>query len=98
MATFRALATRRRANIALAVALLVLLDVGGCTCVCIANGQPAALAKSQSSAFTTYEDAVSRFTSILSARRSQIKLNQRLPHLPGQALYLARNNMINAYK
>ena len=98
MATFRALATRRRANNALAVALLVLLDVGGFTLICAANGQPAALAKSQSNAITTYEDAVSRFKSILSERRSQIKSNQRLPHLPGQALYRARNNMISAYK
>jgi len=98
MATFRALATRRRANNALAVALLVLLDVGGFTFICAANGQPAALAKSQSNAITTYEDAVSRFKSILSERRSQIKSNQRLPHLPGQALYRARNNMISAYK
>ena len=98
MATFRALATRRRANNALAVALLVLLDVGGFTFICAANGQPAALAKSQSNAITTYEDAISRFRSILSERRSQINSNQRLPRLPGQTLYLARNNMISAYK
>src|SRR5213079_1659208 len=42
--------------------------------------------------------AVSDFNSILSERRAQISSNQQLPNLPGQALYLARNNMISAYK
>jgi hypothetical protein len=98
MATFRAPATRGRANIALAVALLMLFHVGGFAFICAAIGQPAAVAKSQSNTITTYEDAVSRFRSILSERRSQINSNQRLPYLPGQALYRARNNMISAYK
>ena len=31
-------------------------------------------------------------------RRAQINSKQPLPNLPGQALYLARNNMISAYK
>jgi hypothetical protein len=34
----------------------------------------------------------------LGQRRAQINSNQRLPNLPGQALYLARNNMMSAYK
>jgi hypothetical protein len=34
----------------------------------------------------------------LDQRRAQINSNQRLPNLPGQALYLARNNMMSAYK
>ena len=37
-------------------------------------------------------------SSILGQRRAQINSNQRLPNLPGQALYLARNNMMSAYK
>jgi hypothetical protein len=36
--------------------------------------------------------------SILSQRRAQINSNERLPNLPGQALYLARLNMMSAYK
>lgn len=63
-----------------------------------AYGQQAALTKAQSDALGTYNKAVSDFKSILSQRRAQIDSNQPLPNLPGQALYLARNNMISAYK
>ncbi len=45
-----------------------------------------------------YNNAVSAFKSILGQRRAQINSNQRLPNLPGQALYLARINMMSAYK
>jgi hypothetical protein len=41
---------------------------------------------------------LSQFKSILRERRAQINSKQQLPNLPGQALYLARNNMISAYK
>jgi hypothetical protein len=60
--------------------------------------QAAALTKKQSDALNTYNHAVSDFESILSQRRAQIKSNQPLPNLPGQALYLARINMMSAYK
>lgn len=63
-----------------------------------AYGQPAALTKSQLDALNTYNKATNDFKSILSQRRAQINSNQQLPNLPGQALYLARNNMISAYK
>ena len=45
-----------------------------------------------------YNNAVSSFETILRQRRAQINSNQGLPNLPGQALYLARNNMMSAYK
>ncbi|WP_442896097.1 hypothetical protein [Bradyrhizobium sp. AZCC 2289] len=61
-------------------------------------GQPAALAKKQSDALAAYNKAASDFEAILGQRRAQIDSNQRLPNLPGQALYLARNNMLSAYK
>jgi hypothetical protein len=35
---------------------------------------------------------------LLRQRRAQIDSKQPLPNLPGQALYLARNNMMSAYK
>jgi hypothetical protein len=92
------LANRRTANIALAIALLSLLDVGTFGLISLAEDQSTALKASQSNAITTYDIALTRFRSILNERRSQIKSHQRLPHLPGQALYLARNNMISAYK
>ncbi|HZC98373.1 MAG TPA: hypothetical protein VE267_20040, partial [Bradyrhizobium sp.] len=61
-------------------------------------GQPVALTKTQLDALNTYNDAVSSFKSILSQRRAQLNSNQALPNLPGQALYLARNNMMGARK
>ena len=63
-----------------------------------AQGQPAALTKSQSDALNTYNNAVNDFRSILGQRRAQINSNEGLPNLPGQALYLARINMMSAYK
>ena len=63
-----------------------------------AIGQPIALAKKQSDALNVYDNALSRFKSILGERRGQIRSNQQLPNLPGQALYLARINMMSAYK
>jgi len=63
-----------------------------------AQGQPAALTKSPSDALNAYDEAVNDFKSILRERRAQINSNQQLPNLPGQALYLARNNMMSAYK
>ena len=63
-----------------------------------ASAQPAALTKAQSDALRAYEEAVSAFKSILGLRRAQINAEKELPNLPGQALYLARNAMIGAYK
>ncbi len=63
-----------------------------------AMGQPGTLTKKQSDALNAYSNAVNRFKSILGQRRVQINSNQRLPNLPGQALYLARNDMMSAYK
>jgi nucleoside-diphosphate-sugar epimerase len=63
-----------------------------------AMSQPAALTKSQSDALNAYNDAVNHFRSVLSERRAQIDSHQPLPNLPGQALYLARNAVISAYK
>lgn len=60
--------------------------------------QPAAPTATQSQALAVYNDAVSSFKSILSQRRAQINAKQALPSLPGQALYLARNNMMGARK
>src|SRR5688572_9467570 len=45
-----------------------------------------------------YTKAVDGFRAILKQRRAQLGAKQPLPNLPGQALYLARNAMISAYK
>jgi hypothetical protein len=63
-----------------------------------AMGQPGTLTKQQSDALHAYSNAVNSFKSILGQRRIQINSNQPLPNLPGQALYLARNDMMSAYK
>jgi hypothetical protein len=52
----------------------------------------------QADAANSYAGALSRFKVILSERRAQIASQQRLPDLPGQALYRARNDMISTYK
>jgi hypothetical protein len=72
--------------------------VGNLTFMSPAQAQPAALTASQSDALNTYNKAVGDFRSILSQRRAQINSSQQLPSLPGQALYLARNNMMSTYK
>ncbi len=63
-----------------------------------AMGQPVTLTNKQSDALNAYNNAVSNFKSILEQRRAQIDSRQALPNLPGQALYLARNNMMSTYK
>ena len=67
----------------------------------MAQGTPAkigALTKKQSDALNAYNDAVKNFELVLGQRRAQINSKQPLPNLPGQALYLARNNMLSVYK
>ena len=63
-----------------------------------AMGQPAALTSAQSDALNAYNDSLKNFELILGQRRAQINSGRELPNLPGQALYLARNNMMSAYK
>jgi hypothetical protein len=63
-----------------------------------AQGQPGALTRSQADAVEAYNKALNAFRSILRERRAQIDARQPLPNLPGQALYLARINMMSAYK
>jgi hypothetical protein len=74
------------------------VSVGNLDFISFALGQPTALAKSQSDALNAYNKTVQDFRSILSERRAQINSNGKLPDIPGQALYLARINMMGAYK
>ena len=76
---------------------LVPAPIGTIRFISPAAGQPA-LAQSQPDALSAYNTALNQFKSILRQRRAQIESKQPLPNLPGQALYLARNNMISAYK
>jgi hypothetical protein len=79
------------------VAPLVAAVIGNVGFLSPAMAEPAALTKKQSDALNTYNNSRSHFEQILGQRRAQINSKQ-LPNLPGQALYLARNNMMSAYK
>jgi hypothetical protein len=81
-----------------AAASLASPAIGNLRFVSPAMGQPGAPAKKQADALDAYNTAVNNFESIMRQRRAQINSNQPLPNLPGQALYLARNNMMSAYK
>jgi hypothetical protein len=82
-----------------ALALGIFLTLPGCLgFTSAAMGQPVALAQKQSDALGAYNNAVGQFKSILAERRRQIDSKQPLPNLPGQAIYLARINMMSAYK
>jgi hypothetical protein len=63
-----------------------------------AQGEPAALATSPLDALNTYTSKLNDFKAILHQRRAQLDAKQQLPNLPGQALYLARNSVMSAYK
>jgi hypothetical protein len=77
-------------------ALLALLGNANMTSPALA--QPTALTKQQADAQEAYDGALSRFKQVLAERRDQINSKQPLPNLPGQALYLARVDMISTYK
>lgn len=66
----------------------------------VATAQPrgSALTKPQAEALEAYNRAVDEFKSVLAERRAQINAKQPLPDLPGQALYLARVNVMSTYK
>jgi hypothetical protein len=55
------------------------------------------IAKTPAEALAAYNGALGRFKAILADRRRQLDA-KRLPNLPGQAVYLARNDLISAYK
>jgi hypothetical protein len=85
-------------TLALALGLFVVPVAPIAVFTSAAMSQPGALTSAQSEAFIAYNYAIRNFESILRQRRAQIDSNQALPNLPGQALYLARNNMMSAYK
>jgi len=85
--------TAARGALALGLLLAAWADPG---IMSSAIGQP--LSKLQSDARDAYSAALSQFRAILAERRGQIDAKRPLPNLPGQALYLARINMMSTYK
>ena len=76
----------------------VAVKLRGFDLISTARAQSSKLTPSQLDLVDAYDKAVKEFKSVLSERRAQISAKQPLPNLPGQALYLARNNMLSAYK
>lgn len=58
----------------------------------------AARKKAETDAAAAYDKAVAAFKLILAKRRAQIDANAALPELPGQAVYLARLQVMSTYK
>jgi hypothetical protein len=85
------------ASIATAFAIsIVAAAIGNLGSMSPAMAEP--LTKKQSDALDAYNNSRTQFEQVLRQRRAQIDSKQGLPNLPGQALYLARNNMMSAYK
>jgi len=79
---------RTRRHIAATIAALALAMSGPFSAMAQAPKGDAAAA---------YATALAQFKAILAERRNQI-IGKTLPNLPGQAVYLARNNLIGSYK
>jgi hypothetical protein len=75
----------------------VALALGFMICGFMSPAMSEPLTKRQADALTAYNNSKSQFEQILAQRRAQISSKQ-LTNLPGQALYLARNAMMSAYK
>ena len=81
----------------LAVALIASANVSAG----LATSHPAqanALTKDQTAALAAYEKALREFRAVLAQRRAQIEGKQKLPSLPGQAVYLARLKVMSTYR
>ena len=82
----------------LALALVVSAGWSGLGYVSPAAAQTAALTKEQAAAVAAYDKAVREFKAVLAERRAQIDAKQALPERPGQAVYLARREVMSTYK
>jgi hypothetical protein len=87
----------------LGLALVAAAAAGRAGLVTSAGAQPAAeqssaLAQEKAAARAAYDKALRDFKAVLAERRAQIDAKQRLPERPGQALYLARLQVISTYK
>jgi len=64
----------------------------------LAQSQDSALTQEQAAALAAYDKALRDFKAVLAERRGQIERGERLPERPGQALYLARREVMSSYK
>jgi hypothetical protein len=85
-------------TVAILASVLLAAGDGGVGVVTSATAQPPALTKDQAAAVAAYDKALRAFKAILAERRRQIEAKQKLPERPGQALYLARVQVMSTYK
>jgi hypothetical protein len=83
---------------AVVVASLIVVGGGGFGFVTCAGAQSSLLTKEQTAAVAAYDTALREFRAVLAQRRAQIDGKQKLPNLPGQAVYLARLKVMSTYK
>jgi hypothetical protein len=83
---------------ALVLTLALSLGVGSLGLATPASAQTGATAQEKAAARAAYDKALREFKAVLAERRAQIDTRQRLPERPGQALYLARLQVISTYK
>jgi hypothetical protein len=77
---------------------VVAAGIGTAGVVAPAVAQAPALTKEQAAATAAYDKALRDFKAVLAQRRAQIDGKQKLPGLPGQAIYLARIKVMSTYK
>jgi hypothetical protein len=82
----------------LALTLASALGAGGISLATPAFAEAGATAQEKAAAWAAYDKALRDFKAVLAERRAQIDARQRLPERPGQALYLARLQVISTYK
>jgi hypothetical protein len=86
----------RRAAVAILALALLVTGAGGLAPP--ATAQSATPGKEQAEALAAYDKALRGFKAVLAERRRQIDARERLPDRPGQALYLARREVMSTYK
>jgi hypothetical protein len=100
--TFSALRLRGGAGIVCALVVLAVAvgvaGAGGGLAVSSAAAQSPAFTKEQAAAQAAYDRALRAFRAILAERRKQIEAKEKLPERPGQAVYLARLQVMSTYK
>jgi hypothetical protein len=62
------------------------------------TAQPETLTKDQAQAQAAYDKALAEFKSILAVRQRQVANKEKMPSRPGQAVYLARLQVMSTYK
>ena len=80
------------------VVFAIVLVAGGVGVATPAAAQASVRTKEQVAAVAAYDKALREFKAILAQRRAQIEARQKLPSLPGQAVYLARLKVMSTYK